>query len=493
MSLVVGGGQDWSFAKIDEISEILHDIWAKKYGNLTIYKNHIEVITAEQMLDAYSAVAMPIMYNHWSFGEQYVRESTAYRKGHMGLAYEVVLNSNPCIAYLMEENTMLAQTLVIAHASFGHNTFMKNNYLFKQWTDASFILDYLEFAKKYISRCEEKYGIDEVEEILDMAHSLKYYGLDKYKRPIKLTKEQEEQRYREKVAYEQSQYNEIWKTLPKPKTEAEKLKIFPSEPEENILYFLEKNAPRLDDWKKEIIRIIRKVSQYFYPQMQCQLMNEGCASYFHYKLARDLYDQGVIDEGGWQEFMIMHTNVINQRPMTGINVYALGFAMYNDIERVTMNPTEEDRDWFGNVDWVGCGDYLGVIQEVIENYKDESFVLQFLSPKVIRDFKLFSVHDDYQAEWMVVSAIHNKQGYREVRDNLAKQYNLGYKLPDIQITKVDIWKDRTMHLKHTMVNNMPLDKDSAQVVVENLSILWGYPVNLVSIDDKGNRVLEIAV
>ena len=138
---------------------------------------------------------------------------------------------------------------------------------------------------------------------------------------------------------------------------------FPKQPHENILYFIEKNAPRLEDWKREIIRIIRKISQYFYPQRQTQVMNEGCATFFHHKLVHDLYDEGILDDGAMLEFYASHTGVINQRDFndkyfSGINPYALGFALYQDIERVSMNPTEEDREWFDHQDWVGNGDWL---------------------------------------------------------------------------------------------------------------------------------------
>ena len=125
---------------------------------LDVYPNQIEVITAEQMLDAYSSVGMPLFYKHWSFGKHFAFQEASYRKGLMGLAYEIVINSSPCISYLMEENTATMQTLVIAHAAFGHNHFFKNNYLFKQWTDADGILDYLEFAKRYVAHCEERHG-----------------------------------------------------------------------------------------------------------------------------------------------------------------------------------------------------------------------------------------------------------------------------------------------------------------------------------------------
>ncbi len=153
-------GPDWNFDLLD----IYHQEIARvaKFYRLDTYPNQIEVITAEQMMDAYSSVGMPIGYQHWSFGKRFIHTERNYKRGQMGLAYEIVINSDPCIAYLMEENTMPMQALVMAHACYGHNSFFKNNYLFKTWTDASSIIDYLLFAKNYITECEEKHGIDAV-------------------------------------------------------------------------------------------------------------------------------------------------------------------------------------------------------------------------------------------------------------------------------------------------------------------------------------------
>jgi stage V sporulation protein R len=147
-------GADWDFHTLQRITDACEAVALKDLG-LDVYPNQIEVITAEQMLDAYSSVGMPLFYKHWSFGKQFAYHEASYRKGLMGLAYEIVINSSPCISYLMEENTATMQTLVIAHAAFGHNHFFKNNYLFKQWTDADGILDYLDFAKNYVMQCEE--------------------------------------------------------------------------------------------------------------------------------------------------------------------------------------------------------------------------------------------------------------------------------------------------------------------------------------------------
>lgn len=488
--LKISDGQEWTFDMIEDTYNNLERIWKTKYKR-SYYPNQLEVISSEQMLDAYSAVGMPLMYNHWSYGEQFIREMEAYKRGYMGLAYEIVINSDPCIAYLMEENTMLMQALVIAHASFGHNTFFKNNYLFKQWTDASSIIDYLAFAKKYIATCEEKYGVDEVEAVLDAAHALQRYGVDKYKRPPKLSAAAEEKLQKERDQYIQSQLNDLWRTIPHKDVKSKQLENerFPKEPQENLLYFIEKNAPRLEDWKREIVRIVRKIAQYFYPQGQTKLMNEGCATYFHYKLIHDLYDEKLLDDGALMEFYQSHTGVINQlnydhKYYSGINPYALGFAMYRDIERIAMNPTDEDREWFGNQHWVGCGDYLSAIDFAITGFKDESFIQQFLSPKIMRDFRLFAIHDDEADPKYLISGIHNKQGYKIVRDALAKQYNFGYIIPDIQVFDVDRWGDRTMTLRHYMVNGRPLESESTTETLKKIAYLWGYDVVLESVDDN---------
>src|SRR5437870_4801212 len=157
----------------------------------------------------------------------------------MGLAYEIVINSDPCIAYLMEEITMAMQALVIAHAAYGHNSFFKGNYLFRMWTDASSIIDYLVYARQFVSECEERHGEDAVEQLLDSCHALMNYGVDRYRRPQKRSLAQEISQREEREHHLQQQVNDLWRTLPRrsePAAEAASRR-FPSEPQENLLYF----------------------------------------------------------------------------------------------------------------------------------------------------------------------------------------------------------------------------------------------------------------
>ncbi len=476
----ISTGSEWTFELIDKYDQAIGEI-AEEFG-LDTYANQIEIIRSEQMLDAYASIGMPIGYNHWSFGKHFVEAEQGYQRGHMGLAYEIVINSDPCIAYLMEENTMTMQALVIAHACYGHNSFFKGNYLFRTWTDAGSIIDYLVFAKQYIARCEEMYGVHEVEKTLDSCHALMNYGVDRYKRPYPISAEEEKRLQREREEYVQRNLNDLWRTLPKvQQEETEEEDKFPREPEENLLYFIEKNAPLLEPWQREIVRIVRKIGQYFYPQRQTQVMNEGWASFWHYTLLQELYNRGLVTDGFMMEFLTSHTSVLTQLPFdhpayNGINPYALGFAIYSDLRRVCENPTDEDRQWFP--DFAGAN-WLEVLPMAMRDFKDESFVLQFLSPKVMRDLKLFGVVDDDSEETIEVSAIHDQQGYKEVRELLSSQYNMGDKEPNIQVVSVDLRGDRSLQLQHNQFSRRPMAKTTPDVM-KHVYRLWKFPVKLDS-------------
>ena len=489
---VISESSEWTFPLIDQYNDELARL-AAEYG-LDTYPSQIEIITAEQMMDAYSSVGMPLGYNHWSYGKRFVSTEQTYKRGQMGLAYEIVINSNPCIAYLMEENTMAMQILVMAHACYGHNSFFKGNYLFRAWTSADAIIDYLLFAKKYISQCEERYGTAEVELLLDSCHALMNYGVDRYRRPQPLSAEAERQRQREREAYLQSQINDLWRTVPSRDAEDDSdlaKTRFPAEPQENLLYFIEKNAPLLESWQREIVRIVRKLAQYFYPQRQTQVMNEGWATFWHYTLFNRLYDEGLVSDGFMIEFLQSHTNVIYQpgfdsRYYSGINPYALGFAMMSDIRRICEAPTDEDRYWFPDI--AGSDDWVKVMDFAMRNFKDESFISQYLSPKVMRDLKLFAVLDDDEQRELEITAIHDENGYRRVRQALADQYNLGSLEPNIQIYNVNHRSDRALTLIHSRYNRKPLG-DTTQEMLRHLHRLWGFDVRLMSVHDNGRMEL----
>jgi spore cortex formation protein SpoVR/YcgB (stage V sporulation) len=498
MSELLFSKADWDFSRLMHVYEAVEDI-AKGELGLDTYPNQIEVITAEQMLDAYSSIGLPLMYKHWSFGKRFAQDEVLYRKGMRGLAYEIVINSSPCISYIMEENSMAMQTLVLAHAAFGHNHFFKNNSLFRQWTDARGILDYMEFAKSYITRAEERHGHQAVERVLDAAHALMNHGVHKYPRKRTYDLREEERREKERRQYQETIYNDLWRTVPKgPNSTVGQRDIAERKkrlglPEENLLYFLEKTAPKLAPWQREILRIVRNVSQYFYPQKQTKVMNEGCATFVHYHIANRLHELGKISDGSMLEILHSHTSVVFQPDFddprySGINPYALGFGMMSDIKRMCLEPTDEDRQWFPAI--AGNGDPYGTLRDAWENYRDESFVLQYLSPALMRKMKLFKVHNDADNPNMVVEAIHNERGYREVRKALAATYDVARADPDIQIVDVDLAGDRRLILQHRVANGLLLEEDDATMVLRHIANLWGYEVRLVEVDGETDACLR---
>lgn len=484
---------EWNEETIIEADKIVSRI-AKDYLGLDTYINQFEIVSSEQMLDAYSFVGLPISYNHWKFGKDFVINQNQYKKGRMGLAYELVINSNPCISYNMEENTTCLMLLVLSHAGYGHNHFFKNNYLFKQWTHADSIIDYMVFAKKFISSCEEKYGYEEVESTLDACHALMNYGVDKYKKPKALSPKEEQERLKKKLEDDRILLNDIWRTLPNVNKNTDtKSSKFPEQPEENILYFLEKNSPKLKEWQREIVRIVRKISQYFYPQGQTKVINEGTACMAHYEIVNKMYEEGYLDDGFMMEFLHHHSNVIYQPPFdskyySGLNPYTLGFNIFSDIKRMSLDPTDEDRKWFPDI--AGNSNWQETFRYIVENFKDETFILQYLSPKVIRDMKLFTMEDKEVNDHYKILSIHNENGYKKIRESLSQFYNRNRYVPDIQIFNVDLYGDRTLTLEYTPIDERTLDYRQIDKVLPYVNYLWGFPVKIIRRENGKRYVIS---
>ena len=290
---------------------------------------------------------------------------------------------------------------------------------------------------------------------------------------------------------EEHDYRDLWRTVPGAAPTREdadpneedmrerkrKMRL----PEENLLYFLEKNSPKLKSWQRELLRIVRNVSQYFYPQRQTKLMNEGCATFVHYTIVNRLFDKGLISEGALLEILHSHANVVAQFDyddprFSGFNPYALGFAMMQDIRRICETPTDEDREWFPAI--AGRRDWPAVLRDVWANYRDESFIRQFLSPKLIRQFRMFALNDKASDSKVHVEAIHDAEGYRHVRSKLADSYDVGATDPDIQVIDADILGDRPLVLRHTMRKGVGLSDNGMDATLRHLRTLWGYDVRV---------------
>jgi stage V sporulation protein R len=223
-------------------------------------------------------------------------------------------------------------------------------------------------------------------------------------------------------------------------------------------------------------------------------MNEGWATFWHYTILNQLYDEGIVGNGLMLEFLQSHTNVVYQPSSSsphysGINPYALGFAMMQDLRRICEAPTEEDRHWFPDI---AGSHWQKTLDFAMRNFKDESFIAQYLSPKLMRDFHFFTVLDDDTDDKLSISAIHDESGYRFVRQKLADQYNLGNREPNIQVWSVDMRGNRALTLRHSQFERRPLNQQ-AEEVLKHVARLWGFDVYLQTVDPKGELVSTMIV
>ena len=466
-------GAEWSFELINKVYDAMGEIALGEMG-LDIYPNQIEVITAEQMLDSYSSIGMPVMYRHWSFGKRFAHDEAYYKRGMRSLAYELVINSDPCINYIMEENSMTMQALVLAHAAYGHNHFFKNNYQFQLWTQPDHIIDYLAFAKTYVAECEERHGQEAVESVLDAAHALMNQGVsrDLRPRPRNVAKHEREKAARRR-AHEEATYDDIYRTLPE----------ITKETHGRLRRDAERAAPD---------RPARGEPALFPREERAQARGLAARAAAHRAPAVAVLlsaapDQD--DERGLRHLRALrdHEPALRARPAhrrhhARVPALALLGDLPAHLQRSALQrpqslcarlrhderhpahlpPSRPPRTASGSpispaaaTGWKPCA-------RPGREFRDESFVLQYLSPKLIRDFRLFAVSDDAKESAMEVKSIHDEQGYKDVRRRLARHYDVSAQDPDLQVTDADLSGSRRLVLTHRVRNGVLLDKTEAE-------------------------------
>ncbi|MFP4314536.1 MAG: SpoVR family protein, partial [Alphaproteobacteria bacterium] len=466
--------------------QVIQTIALKKY-ELDVFPNTIEIIRPDQMLDAYTTIGLPDTYPHWSFGKKRMIEERNF-DASKHLAYEIVINSDPCLAYCMDSNSPLLQMIVIAHASYGHNTVFKNNFLLNE-ADASTILAENKRLRDFVLECEQTYGWKEVSDFIDFCHSMKFIDTtDEPKRPAKspseIARQQKEQRlaqhlYKPRQDQFNSAANENGKN-PSPKQLGH-----PRKGEKNILAFMADHAPHMPGWKRDIMRSISRLSQYFKPQMMDKVLNEGMATFTHDRIMTTMRDIGLIDWAMYQEYKQINEGVLYQPSAVQLardehgrivvdedgnpqeqfvgaqfNPYTLGFKVLEEIERICKNPTDEDKEWFH---FAGEPDWLSVVKHAVFSSSDETFIHNYLSPQAMRDLRMFKVEnmdeDDYSEElqflsqmynvdFAQISAVQKGDGFRKMREQLAADYRIADKLPNITLWDYQEKTDRCLILRH---------------------------------------------
>tara|TARA_R110002110_G_scaffold120056_1_gene294940 strand:+ start:3319 stop:4626 length:1308 start_codon:yes stop_codon:yes gene_type:complete len=399
-----------------------------------------EIIDYQEMLGAMAYVGLPTHYRHWSYGKEYERTHTLYNMGQTGLPYEMIINSNPSIAYLMRENALYIHILTMAHC-VGHSDFFKNNRMFAD-TNPNNIISSFKSAAKYVRKLIEdpSIGIDRVESILDAAHSIKYqvprFPGVKYRSRAELLKLEHK-----KMAQD-------------PKYEAN-LDQIPLEPEYNLLKFIAEHSKHLKEWERNLILIVEESSKYFIPQALTKVMNEGWACTIHYKIVNELN----LPDNLHLPFIKLHNQVV--RPHLGqLNPYHLGFKLFEKI-----------------IEEKGFEEAM-TLREV---HNDITFLRFYLDEEFMREQNYFSYSPKKETKAITIDDISNDEGWEKVRDELINNIGLN-RIPTVYVDEVK--KDNTLCLAHEH-DGRDLDLNYAQKVFDYIAHLWGDPVKLVTtIEDE---------
>lgn len=459
----------------DRIRELV-----ERFG-LKCYPQEFEVCDHNEMLGYMAYTGMPSHYPHWSYGKSYERQKTMYDYGVSGLPYEMVINSNPCLAYLMRDNSLLLQVLTIAHV-YGHNDFFANNFTFTSGTDARHVLEVFKNGANRVASYQEdpSIGISIVEDVIDHAHAVSYQRSRNL--AIKQLSE-DEQRLR---AWERAQPTpDPWREIhPAREYVQPDLSKTPAEPQENILQFIAKYNPYLPEWKRDILEIVDKQTQYFMPQMETKIMNEGWASYWHHRILNELK----LPQGMHIEFLVRHNQVLRPHP-GGLNPYHLGFVLWHDIER-RWNAGDTGREWSNDIPTIDPAtqdenDTPGrkKIFEVREADRDQSFLRRFLTREVMEELNLFQ--HERRGKERVVTKLADEESWKEVRDNLIKNVGTG-SIPVIKVEDADFGRNRTLYLKHYH-DGRDLQLEYADHTLKHVAQLWEREVVLeTSINGKGS-------
>jgi stage V sporulation protein R len=439
---------------IEEITEI-----ASGFG-LDFYPMRYEICPAD-IIYTFGAYGMPTRFTHWSFGKQFHRMKLQYDLG-LSQIYELVINSNPCYAFLLNTNTLIQNKLIIAHV-LAHCDFFKNNVRFSN-TRRDMVESMTATAER-IADYEMNYGKDEVEKFLDAILSIQEHidpSIVKSKLP-----HQENEEVEEEISIRKTVYDDLWnigeKPVEKKKRTSKKDKKFPARPEKDLLLFIEQHSRELEDWQRDILTMMREEMLYFWPQLETKIMNEGWASYWHQRILRemDLTTEETI------EFSKLNAGVV-QPSRTSINPYYLGIKIFEDIEERYDNPTEEMKR-------MGYKQNAGreKIFEVREIESDISFIRNYLTKELVQreDLYLFEKKGrDYRI---------TQKDYEQVRDQLVSmRVNGGF--PYIVVENGDYARNGELYLMHGY-EGTELDLRYLENVLPYIYQLWGRNVHMETV------------
>ncbi len=444
----------------------------QEYG-LSCFDQEFEVCDHNQMLGYMAYSGMPSHYPHWSYGKSFEKLKTMYDYGVSGLPYEMVINSDPSIAYLMTDNSFCLQVLTIAHV-YGHNDFFKNNFTFKSTQAEYTISRFKVHADRVRSYLEDpSIGVEKVEWIMDAAHGLSL----QCRRNLaikKLTLREQRERLIEAARPAADPFADLHQ---QEDTEAPNLNKLPASPEEDLLLFIRDHNRKLSDWERDLLTIVHETAQYFIPQMETKIMNEGWASYWH----REIMNSLDLPQDLYLEFLVRHNQVVRPFPK-GLNPYYLGLKVWDDIKRRHDDPTPEEIEKYGRPTKTGTQ----ALFEAREVDRDASFLRRFLTEELMREMDMFEYEP--RGEDLVISKVSDKEDWRDIKETLIKSVGMGG-VPVIKIEDADYNQNRSLYVKHHH-EGRDLQLEYAEKAISYLHRLWGHEVVLETVVNSKRALLS---
>lgn len=444
---------------IAEITEI-----AKGFG-LDFYPMRYEICPTD-IIYTFGAYGMPTRFSHWSFGKAFHRMKLQYDLG-LSKIYELVINSNPCYAFLLEGNSLIQNKLIIAHV-LAHCDFFKNNVRFSNTSRD--MVESMAASAERIRAYEIEYGKQEVEKFLDAVLAIQEHIDPSLLRPKLRWHQAETKQETTSKAVRKRSYEDLWeldeevkaakKAEERQRRRAEKK--FPPQPEKDLILFIEEHAD-LEDWQRDIMTMLREEMLYFWPQLETKIMNEGWASFWHVRILRELD----LTEEETVEFAKLNASVLSPSS-TSINPYYLGYKMFEDIERRWDHPTEEEQQTYGRKPGMG----REKIFEVREVESDTSFLRNYLTKELVEELDLY-LFQKKGTEYRIV----DKQ-WESVRDQLiTARVNGGF--PYLMVEDGDYLRKGELLIKH-YYEGMELDLKYVEKTLPYVYQLWGKPVHLLT-------------
>jgi len=450
---------DWDVRDLEYWDERIREK-VEEFG-LSCYPQEFEVCDHFQMLGYMAYSGMPSHYPHWSYGKSYEKLKTMYDYGVSGLPYEMVINSSPALAYLMRDNSLCLQVLTIAHV-YGHNDFFRNNFTFKS-TRAELTLNLFKVhADRVRSYAEDpSIGIEKIETILDAAHALAI----QCRRNLAIKKLSYEEERKQMLAASQAKHDPFQRIHKRQDYTAPDLQKVPLSPEEDLLLFIRDHNPYLSDWERDLLTIVHEREQYFIPQIETKIMNEGWASYWH----REILNSLNLPQELHLEFLVRHNQVVRPHPR-GLNPYHIGLKLWDDIKRRHDDPTREEIEKHGKPTKTGTQ----AIFEARDVDRDVSFLRRFLTEELMREMDMFQYEP--RGEELVISKVSDKDSWREVKETLLKSVGMG-SIPVIKIEDADHNHNRVLYTKHHH-DGRDLQLEYAERTLAYLHRLWRHEVVL---------------